>query len=241
MRRDVIVHKHEQKQEDIYYFVPYHKDGLGVAYNKCCEIVPGGSWICIMDADVMLFPSRFGDIVQSAIRAMPEVDVWTTMVTRISNAERKVCPGGQRDEERDLVKLKEKALKHAIDNAGRVSLLETPALAGYFMLFRKEFWEKNPFPAHSSGRCVLWIDTHWSMGAKANGAKFGLIEGLLAVHYYSLEGQRGSHMKELEANAVGAIPAVSKARVSESHGRKMRCNPKFGRGLKSVDNQQDTL
>ncbi len=175
----------------IHYFVPYSREGLGKAYNNACRIVPDGDWICLMDADVMLFPSNFGDIVEDAITRDPEVDVWTCMVTRVSCNEKAVCPGGKRDEDRDLHSLKQKAMNQAKEKAGVVSRLEARTLAGYFLLFRKEFWEKHPFP---EGGGVLCVDTGWSQGLKAT---FGLIEGLLAIHYYSLAEERSNHVRFL--------------------------------------------
>jgi glycosyltransferase involved in cell wall biosynthesis len=237
MRADVMVKKHVlAARPTVYYFTPYDKDGIGVAYNKCCSIVPAGSWICLMDADVMLFPSTFGDIVNAAILAAPHIDVWTTMVTRINNAERTVCPGGQRDEERDLVKLYEKSVAWAASHAGDVMEAPMPALAGYFMLFRKELWDKFPFPEDVGGRRVLGIDTTWSQHLKANGCRFGIIEGLLAVHYYSLEGARGTHLKELESNAIKVLPPSNNVTtVQPAWKQRMKCKPRWGRGLKALD------
>ena len=233
MRRVHTVERHSiPMAESVYYFTPYDKRGVGVAYNECCKIVPSGAWICLMDADVMLFPSHFGDIVQEALRARPDIDIWTCMVTRVNNAEKIVCPQGRKSEERDLVKLKQASCHHSNMMRGKVSDFEFKSLAGYFLLFRKEFWEKHPFPERSGHRGIMGIDTEWSQKCHREGAKFGLIEGLLAVHYYSLGENRDAHIRELEGNVKKLLPRT------ENNLRQLQCKPLFGRGIKVLTEDQ---
>ena len=196
--------------ERIYYFTPYDPRGLGVAYNNCCRIVPDDAWACVMDADVMLFPSYFGDAVQAAIAKDPGVDVWTTCATRINCNREIVCPGGREDEERDLALLYRKSVDWAKAHEGQVERMRTQWLGGYFMLFRKSLWKQYPFPemiqktsrGARRGCTVLGIDTTWSNELHKAGKVFGLIKGLLAVHYYSLDGNRANHFYELERNGA---------------------------------------
>ncbi len=197
-------------ESNVHYFVPYSREGLARAYNNACSIVPDGDWICLMDADVMLFPSNFGDIVEQAVNADPEVDVWTCMTTRINCNERTVCPGGQRSGERDLVKLRQAACDHAKLHEGQTERLPTQWLAGYFLLFRKELWKEHPFVEQCSGKKVMGVDTGWSNAVHKAGKKFGLIKGLLAVHYYSLGGNRVAHIRELEGNEAPKRTAPTK-------------------------------
>ena len=196
--------------ERIFYFTPYDPRGLGVAYNNCCRIVPDDAWVCVMDADVMLFPSYFGDAVQAAIAKDPGVDVWTTCATRINCNREIVCPGGREDEERDLAQLYRKSTDWAKAHEGQVERMRTQWLGGYFMLFRKSLWNQYPFPemiqktsrGARRGCTVLGIDTTWSNELHKAGKVFGLIKGLLAVHYYSLDGNRANHFYELERNGA---------------------------------------
>ena len=215
-------------KERIFYFVPYDKRGLGVAYNECCRIVPAGAWACLMDADVMLFPPNFGDIVQDAIAARPDIDVWTTYATRVNCNENIVCPGGVRDEEQNLVLLRQKSVDFAKKRAGKIKDLPRKELAGYFMLFRKSLWEKVPFPERSlrgarGATGVMNIDIEWSRAVKAHGGKFGIIP-LLAVHYYTLGVDRGQHIRSMEGN-VTRPPALDVPTGPKWGGRKIRLVP----------------
>jgi hypothetical protein len=168
-----------------------------------------------MDADLMLFPCTYGNIIEAAIEGDPGVDVWTCMVTRVSCNENVVCPGGKRWEERDLVHLQHSACEHARLNSGKCTRLNTPWLAGYFLLFRKSLWKEFPFPEMGIGgrggtkmSRVMSIDTGWSNTLSKAGKTFGLINGLLAVHYYSLDGDRIGHIRELEQRYSEPPPAV---------------------------------
>jgi GT2 family glycosyltransferase len=189
----------------IYYMTPFSRRGLGVAYNKHCAAVPDGAWICIMDSDIMLFPSDWGNIIEDAIKKEPTVDVWTCCATRATTNDKIICPGGRMDQERNLVVLHDKAVKWAKDNRGETTILPyTVSMAGHLMVFRKSLWRKHRFAEVVDGKRVMGIDTEWTSRLYEDGRKFGLINGLLAVHYYSLGENRADHIKELESLCSGA-------------------------------------
>lgn len=204
-------HKHlPTPPANIYFFTPYDKRGLGMAYNRHCAIVPDDAWICLMDNDLMFFPSSFGDVMEAAIKSDPAVDVWVTKTTRVSCNENLVCPNSRRSEERDLVKLQQMATECYERNYHKTSRLHTPLLAGYVLLFRKSLWKEFPFSEQSGNlfHKIMGIDIEWSQRLSRAGKAFGLIEGLMAVHYYSLDGNRAAHIKELEANVPRTGPTV---------------------------------
>lgn len=168
-----------------YFFTPYHDAGLGYAYNQCCAIVPNDDdWICLLDADVMLFPSDFGRQIRNAVQHAPQFDLFTCRATRIYKNSQQQYPGPIR-EERDLVKLHDKALQVSARAEQATEL--SGSVSGFFLLFRKKLWKEIQFPVvGSKGHHILGIDTEWVIRLRAAGKRVGLLNNLLAVHYYRL-------------------------------------------------------
>ncbi len=177
----------------IYFFSPYNPLGLGHAYNSHCLLVPEDSdWICLMDLDTMYFSSqRIGEHLEEVIAKFhPQFSAFTCVTNRAYGTSQQQLLYIR--EERDLVKLKERADRQLVKRKGRVDLLRT-ALNGHMMLFPKWLWKAFPFAAKGAarripGHHILGIDTDFHQRTLAAGHKWGLIHSLMAVHFYRLDG-----------------------------------------------------
>jgi hypothetical protein len=173
----------------IFYFTPYDSRGLGYAYREYADLVENGDdFICFMDADVMLFPSDWGVRIQSTVEKFPNFDLYTIPATRTFKTSRQqVMWEGLREQE-NLVELQSAARNFAwhYQSSPKVSEIEG-SVSGYFLLFRKKLiWEVN-FPlVGSRGHHLLGIDTQWVTDLRKAGKKIGIMNTLLAVHYYRL-------------------------------------------------------
>lgn len=173
----------------IFYFTPYHKDGLGKAYNEHCAIVPeDDDWIVLQDMDIMLFGSqKVGEQLELAIASFPQYQVLTCWTTRLcARCQQQIRSPGIR-EERDMVKLKQ-----AVDFCAKTYVNKIVPIngffAGYFVAFPKKLWKRFPFPeVGSQGGKILGIDSAWSRTLRQHGIRVGMMQGLLAVHFYRLD------------------------------------------------------
>jgi hypothetical protein len=177
----------------IYYFAPYDTRGLGHAYNRHCALVPNDlDWVCFQDIDVMFYSTqRMGEQLEAAIKDYhPQFSVFTAVTNRSSLGCRQQQLDKVRDE-RDLLKLKERADYQTEHFKGKVENMHSP-FSGHFFLFPKWLWKAFPFaeigasPA-APGHNILGIDTDWEYRLRKAGHKFGLMYGLMATHYYRMD------------------------------------------------------
>jgi len=212
-----------ESRPEIYYFTPFDQAGLGVAYNKCCSLVPDNAWICLLDSDIMLLPSDFGKQIEEVLVKHPEFDVYTCLATRCFTDNTLLSEAASN--ERDLIKLRAHVLERKRTHYGQVK--EIPCdITGYFMLFRKSLWKEVPFRevgamcragGEKHGGRVLGIDTQWSQELKAAGKRACVMEGVVAIHYYRLGVDEEAHKAALEQ--VARVPNTSRVARLAKFGR----------------------
>lgn len=174
----------------IYYFTPYHPDGLGKAYNTHCALVPNDDdWICLQDIDVMFFSSQqLGQQIQEAINANPKIQVFTCMTNRLcARCQQQIQDVKGLREQRDLVLLKKEADRRAALFRGKIEPVRG-FFAGFFMVFQKKLWRQFPFPeVGSQGGKFLGIDSSWAKMLRDARIQVGMMHGLMAAHFYRLD------------------------------------------------------
>lgn len=178
----------------IYYFAPYDARGLGYAYNDHCALVPGDyDWICLMDLDVMFFSSqRIGERFEKIIAQFhPHFSMFTCVANRAFESGKQQLHNIR--DERDLVKIKQRADWQLTHREGRVEEL-TGGLSGHLMLFPKWLWKLFPFSTVSGsknapGHHILGIDTDFKNRLRAAGHRIGLIHEVMATHFYRMDGK----------------------------------------------------
>ncbi len=167
----------------IYSLLPFSTEKeIGRAYNAHCEIVPDGNYILIRDYDTLILDSRAFDIMEKAINHHPDTDIFSCYASRIGYDFQRLTP---RIEENDSIKFHMEIAKGRADLFPNGECVNAPTIAGFFMLFRKEYWKRNPFQPKmfdDSGR--LFDRTFAIEAMKHNRIK--LIRGIYLWHTYRL-------------------------------------------------------
>lgn len=165
----------------IYAFVPYGNNGnLAKAYNDHCELVPNDNdWIILWDADVMVLTPRYQEVMEEAVKANPEYELFTCYTNRVKCKPQLVKEmfyvsdiKEHRNKAVELYKNKRRSIK----NIRRV-------ISGHCMMFQKKTWKKYKFRAYK-GDGMFGVDTLFSRDILRGGGKIGLIEAVYAYHYY---------------------------------------------------------
>lgn len=212
----------------LFYFTPYDRAGLGIAYNQHASLLPeDNDWAVFMDYDAMVWCSQDIDgQLQEAIRDHPEYQVFTGMTNRLClRCQQQIQDVPGLRDERDLVKLKKMADYRARAYRGRIKPIRG-FFAGFFFAFPKRIWKRFPFPDTGSQRGkILGIDSAWSRALKAGGIRVGLLEGIMVTHFYRLDTGEGniSHLNDPTHNQ--RIPEVWRKPVSPADEPKDYLSP----------------
>ncbi len=185
------------------HLVPYSQAGnLADAYNDAIAAVNGTiEWILITDADVMLLTPRYGHLIAQAIEKNPGAGLITCVTNRIGA----VC---QRAEEvppktADLLQLRAAAVLRWEKHRDTVTQISPPC-SGFFMLFRRTVWAAV---GGFKGRGLLGVDWRFSRDVASAGLPILRMDGLLAVHFYRLNGGNTPSSAALPKVAAVRAPA----------------------------------
>ncbi len=167
----------------MYIFQPFSPAKELNVYNQHCEIVPNDEdWILILDYDCMILDPRAYTIIQKAIDAHPETQIFTAYASRIGYHFQRLTSGI--DENDSILYHKAIAAIQAEEwPNGECNQIQTAA--GFFLLFRKSYWLKNRFQSQiidDSGRMFDW---NFCMSAMRKNA-ISLIRGVYVWHSYRL-------------------------------------------------------
>lgn len=168
----------------IYIFKPYSTGKkIGEAYNGHCELVPDGNWILIMDYDAMFLDPRGFEIMEKAIENNPDTDLFSCYASRIGYDFQRLTT---RIEDNDSIKFHLGIAKERADKYPNGECVNAPTIAGFFMLFRKEYWQRNKFQPNmfdSSGRL---FDRNFALEAQKRN-RIKLIRGIYLWHTYRID------------------------------------------------------
>ena len=173
-------------KQTIYYFTPQGSESWGESMNRHCAIVPNDEdWICMVEADCMMFPAKWAEEVEWAVASHPEVDVFTAYATR-TKRKSEAMYDAERMGERDLVRLYDTAMECWDKNRGRIRIRQQSP-AGFFYVFRKKLWMEVPFASRGGdGQMNLHMDILWGKALRSAGKTIANIEALCCVHFYRL-------------------------------------------------------
>lgn len=167
----------------IYHFVPFSPQKLiGEAYNSHCELAPPNSWILITDYDVLILDPRAHDIMQKAIDKYPDTDLFSCYASRIGYDFQRITT---RIEENDSITFHKEIAKQRADQFINGECTLAPTIAGFFMLFRKEYWQRNKFQPNMFDSQGRLFDRNFSTEAAQRG-RIKLIRGIYVWHTYRL-------------------------------------------------------
>lgn len=160
----------------IHYISPYATDGnIGRALNEACALVPDGDWICLRDGDAMFTTPDWGRTIDYVIREYGgQYDLFGAVTNRIGWKHHQL-PG--MFDEWDYRK-HVKAGEILRDTYGSDVQPTRELIAGFFMLFRRETWERIRF--NEDRRRARLFDGDFSRKA----GRRAIIKGLYLFHAY---------------------------------------------------------
>jgi len=175
----------------IYHFnTLFSGQSIGKYYNKCCEIVPDGEWICLWDADVMTFHT-FADwngFLEKVIAKNPQVKLFSCVANRIGTHKQRV--GKIQDLNPSMKYHRLKAEKY-YNTFGIKVRTDTKTVSGLMLLFNKDTWkEVGGFTEEG----IAGVDTKFSRAVWERGHKVGIMQGMYVMHYYRLVEGNAKHL-----------------------------------------------
>lgn len=173
----------------IYRFSPFSpQKELGKVYNAHCKIVPNDSdYIQISDYDSMFLTTKTYDVIEKAIaKHGHETAIFGVMTNRIGYPYQRI--EALPDENADI----RHHVKIAEDLAEKYKegqCFESYSVAGFFMLFKKEFWQNNHFQDKIIDREGIFFDRNFCEKAKKQNKPLRIIKGAYLWHSYRLNKQ----------------------------------------------------
>jgi len=174
----------------IYRFQPFVCDRtqFGNVYNSHCSMVPfDHDWIQIMDYDAMILAPEAYAVIDKAIERYPDTAVFGGMTNRVGLPFQKLVPTPKLDDN--------DSIRHHMDIAKKIAhtyrdgqCKEVEYVAGFFMLFRRDYWLLNQFQDRISTPQGILFDWKFCQHAKEINKKVRVIEGLYLWHTYRLMG-----------------------------------------------------
>lgn len=169
----------------IYKFCPFATDKkiFGKEINGHCALVPGDDdWILITDYDVLfLIPETF-KVIETALERYPDTTIFGAMTNRVGYFNQRV--GVE-------LSLDDRVAYHigiAMELAERYKdgeCKDAMILAGFFMLFKKAYWNKVKFRDKIVDENDKNFDGHFCKPAQLDG-KMRIILGAYVFHTYRL-------------------------------------------------------
>ncbi len=171
-------------QAGFFHIIPYSLEAhLADAYNSAIESVsPAVEWLLITDADVMILTPEYGHLISKVIAEHPEAGLITCVTNRIGAS----CQLAKEvpKQTSDLLVLRAAAVARLQKHGASVTKISPPC-SGFFMLFRRAVWKKV---GGFKGRGMFGVDWKFSRDVADAGLPILRMDGLLAIHYYRLDG-----------------------------------------------------
>lgn len=164
----------------IYKFQPFSvTKELGKEYNAHCAIVPkDDDWILILDYDCCIINPVVYTVINTAIATYPDTEIFGAMTNRVNYARQRISPfmGDNFDMKYHFNKAAEVAAQYPKECD------DTPTVAGFFLLFRKAYWNKCKFQDKIINSDLTLFDYHFCQKAR----KIRIIKGAYVFHGYRI-------------------------------------------------------
>lgn len=172
----------------IFYFSPFSTTKeIGNAYNAHCAMVPNAEdWICIMDYDAMILCPETFKVIEAAIARYPDTAIFGALTNRISYGQQRI--NEEMDPDPNILNHIRTAKILAKGYADGKCIDAKPAtIAGFFMLFRKSYWEYSRFQPFIQDERGVLFDHNFCLHAKKNGLPIRIILGAYLWHTYRID------------------------------------------------------
>lgn len=187
----------------IYRFQPFSvSKNLGEHYNAHCSMVPKDTdWIQIMDYDALILTPKTYQVIENAITNPDNahIQIFGAMTNRIGRSIQRLYP--EVPDPNDSIA---HHIKIAEQQADLYPNGEThPALmaAGFFLLFQKSYWLKNPFQEKIISPQGQLFDHAFCMSARKE-KRVGIIKGAYLWHTYRLTHENWQSKEHLGINEM---------------------------------------
>lgn len=171
----------------IYRFQPFSTDKklFGQVYNNHCELVKdSNAWIQLTDYDTLPLTPESYLVIEKAIQRYPDTAIFGAMTNRLGLREQRLNqdePDPNSNIEWHITKAKELAEDYQDGECK-----DARTIAGFFLLFRKSFWEQNKFQDQIRNERGSFFDNTFSRYARKNNMPMRIIKGLYVWHTYRL-------------------------------------------------------
>lgn len=172
----------------IYKFQPFSTaKELGREYNGHCSIVPKlEDWILILDYDTMVLTPATYKVIEAAIARYPDTAIFGARCNRVAYPHQRIMD--EIDPDTNILNHIQRAkwfAEHYSD--GECELAQPSTIAGFFMLFRKDYWEYSRFQDFIEDERGVLFDHNFCLHAKKNGLPIRIILGAYLWHTYRLD------------------------------------------------------
>lgn len=166
---------------NLYKFQPFSPTKeLGKEYNAHCTLVPDPEdWILIMDYDAMILDFRAYSIMEKAIQANPETQIFGCYTNRVGYKWQRL---NEEMSQNDSIRFHVERARQLADQYPNGESIHIPTAAGLFLLFQKKYWEKNNFKETILNPC---FDVAFCDSALVE-EKIKLIQGIYVWHSYRI-------------------------------------------------------
>lgn len=177
----------------LYKFQPFSTTKeLGKEYNAHCAIVPSPEdWILILDWDAMILSRNAYRIIEHVTTMQTDVQVFGATTNRIGYE-------WQRHEgkvSKDDNMLHHMQIAEQLERRWGTTTMQVRTVAGFFLLFKKQYWLENPFQEKIIGPDGKLFDFAFCRAA-AKREQIARLMGVYVWHSYRLTTSRAD-MKHL--------------------------------------------
>lgn len=167
----------------IHFLTPFRIDkDLGKAYNESVSLIPNEDHVCLMDYDACFLSPNSIPIIYDYVTMYPDA-----ILTCWQSRGHDIAAQTSKKTEFDLRLLADYTLQLEKEYGGQLPVTEiTKHLSGFCLVFPKSLWEEIPF---REGIGCLGVDTMWMKDLQAKGKKVYLMERIMALHAYRLNGK----------------------------------------------------
>lgn len=185
----------------IYYFTPYSLEkNLGIAYNRCMEIIPNDDdWGCLLDGDTMFLTPDYGVQLDEITKLAPHTGLFTCLTNRAGYKHQVF--GNKMSNSADIVH--HRAIAQWCRDRNRHKLRPlTTNVCGHLLLIKKSVWRavggftENSIRDEGASSNLLGVDDNMSKKMRLSRRSVMCMDGVYLFHYYRLlEGEKNkSHL-----------------------------------------------
>lgn len=170
----------------IYRFQPFSTTkNLGEHYNAHCSLVPCETdWIELRDYDTLILTTKTYKVIENAITNPDNahVQIFGAMTNRIGRSIQRLNP---EPDENDSIRFHVKLAEQLADQYPNGETHEAIMAAGFFLLFQKSYWLKNPFQEKIISDKGQLFDQAFCQQARKE-KRIAIIKGAYLWHTYRL-------------------------------------------------------